>query len=223
MVAYKRIALLANSRKHSGRCLAGKEWVQGGGWIRPVSARPGEEVSEEERQYEDGSDPALLDIVDIPLVQAKPHACHTENWLFSDQYYWIKRGVLTWQQAVAMADRPATLWVNGSHTNAGLNDEMLTSVASLQPYSICMIHVPAVSIRVSKPWDKRVVRAHFEYNGTQYNLKVTDPKIERQYLAGSNGSYDIGECLLAISLAEPFVKGQGDSCQYKLIAAIIQP
>jgi hypothetical protein len=47
----KRIICLANSRKLSGRCLAGREFVDGcaGDWIRPVSSREHEEVSERER------------------------------------------------------------------------------------------------------------------------------------------------------------------------------
>ncbi len=48
----KRIVCLANSRKYSGRCIAGKELLadgRPGRWIRPVSARENEEVSEHER------------------------------------------------------------------------------------------------------------------------------------------------------------------------------
>src|SRR5688572_20697011 len=61
----KRIVCLANSRKLSGRCVAGIEIVdsQLSGWIRPVSVRQSHEVSEIEREYRDGSDPQVLDIV----------------------------------------------------------------------------------------------------------------------------------------------------------------
>ena len=74
MVTTKRIVCLANSRKLSGRCIAGRELINDfpGDWIRPVSTREHQEVSEYERQYNDGSDPKLLDILDIPLQKHQP-------------------------------------------------------------------------------------------------------------------------------------------------------
>src|ERR1700744_6789351 len=76
MAAYsKTILVLANSRKISGRCVAGKELVGTGfgGWIRPVSLRPAGELSEADRQFQDGTDPKLLDVVEIPMSRHLPH------------------------------------------------------------------------------------------------------------------------------------------------------
>jgi Dual OB-containing domain len=88
----KRLVCLANSRKLHGRCIAGRELLAGrpGEWVRPVSDREHEEVSEYERQYEDGSDPRILDIIDVPLIapRASPH--QPENWLLDPGMYWRK-------------------------------------------------------------------------------------------------------------------------------------
>jgi hypothetical protein len=94
----KRIVCLANSRKPpSGRCIAGKQVLEAGygPWIRPVSARPSAEVSEEERRYENGQDPRLLDIIDVPIIEAAPLLYQTENHIIDAEYYWVKKGQLT--------------------------------------------------------------------------------------------------------------------------------
>jgi hypothetical protein len=47
-------------------------------------------------------------------------------------------------------------------------------------------------------------------------LWVTDPLIERQYLAGENGDYAVGECFITVSLGEPL-----EGFCYKLVATVI--
>ena len=88
--AVKRILCLANSRKLSGRCIAGREIIADNpeAWIRPVSKREHQEVSEEESRYEDGTEPAVLDVINVPLVGPHPHLYQQENWLLDPDYYW---------------------------------------------------------------------------------------------------------------------------------------
>ena len=123
----KRMVCLANSRKRlAGRCVAGRvlENGQPTGWIRPVSNREHEEVSECERQYQDGSEPRLLDVIDVPLIESKPKGYQTENWLLDPGGKWIKRGQVAWEDLDQLSDPVADLWTNRMRTFHGRNDKI---------------------------------------------------------------------------------------------------
>ncbi|KFA92633.1 dual OB domain-containing protein [Archangium violaceum] len=219
----KRIVCLANSRKLSGRCIAGKI-MRGnapGAWVRPVSDREHEEVSYEERQYEDGSDPSLLDIIDIHFVEARPKDHQKENKLLDARYYWEKVGRLTWDDLTQLVDNVQELWSNGDSTYHGLHDRVSLADAKTFGYSLVFICVDDLRISVFAPGlsfgnAKRRVQAAFSYNGIQYQLWVTDPVVEKLYLAKKNGEFDLGEAYITVSLGEP----KDGEC-YKLVAAII--
>ena len=225
----RRILCLANSKKLAGRCIAGRE-VNGtaaGPWIRPVSARPSEEVSENERQYQDGSDPRLLDVIDVPLLHAVPHACQVENWLLDPGYYWTRVRSAGWAELQQFVETPTTLWANGHSTYHGLFDEIPQAVADALPGSLYLIRVDELTLHVFPPSEafgnpKRRVQAHFTHRGMPYRLWVTDPVIERAYLAQADGYYTGGECCLTISLGEPFQKNDSSWHRYKLVAAIVE-
>ena len=61
-------------------------------------------MSEYERQYEDGSDPRLLDLIDVPLLSWKPGTFQQENWLLDPAYYWARAGRITWDELDAFID-----------------------------------------------------------------------------------------------------------------------
>ena len=225
MHGLKRIVCLANSRKLTGRCIAGREWTeeQGvGSWLRPVSARENQEVSEYERQYKDGSDPRLLDIINIPVIGPQPKDYQTENWLLDSDYYWEKIGVFSSRDMPKLVDPIAPLWINGQSTYHGWNDKILLESADSVSNSLRLIHVERLNLAVFESGGafgnpKRRVQGQFIHAGTRYKLWITDPGYERAYLAKPNGIYNIGECYLTISLGEPF-----EGACYKLIAAIIR-
>ena len=226
MPNYKRIVCLANSRKTSGRCIAGKEIFPDGSvgeWIRPVSDRPTEEVSEYERQYEDGSDPRVLDVIGIPLKNALPKGFQQENWLLDPNYYWEKTDSVSWDDLSALADDPATLWINGYSTAKDKNNRIPISMTGSVESSLCLIRLSALELSVFAPGvafgdPKRRVQGRFQYGGEDYWIRVTDPRYEREYLQKPDGDYRIGECFLTVSLGDEY-RGHA----YKLIAAIIEP
>ena len=219
----KRIVCLANSRKLHGRCVAGREWNDGqaGRWIRPVSNREHQEVSEYERQYEDGSDPQVLDVIDVRLVEPRPRGFQAENWLLDPEYYWERAGRLSWFDLPELADPAARLWLDGHSTYNGRNDKIPLEIADSVGDSLKLVHVDDLQLSVFKPGEafgntKRRVQGRFSHEGICYCLWVTDPVYERQYLAKLDGTYSVGESFLTVSLGEPF-----GGAVYKLIASII--
>src|SRR5260370_25407614 len=132
MAVTKRIVCLANSRKLQGRCIAGRELVGGrpGPWVRPVSDRPNEEVSEYERQYSDGSDPRVLDVIDVPLLDRRSKGFQRENWLLDPSQYWEKVGQESWERLGARADKSGDLWINGYSTYNERNDPVTLARAA---------------------------------------------------------------------------------------------
>jgi hypothetical protein len=223
-VPIKRIVCLANSRKLGGRCIAGRERIgtQAGAWIRPVSARPHEEVSEHERQYVDGSDPKVLDVVDVPLIAARPRTYQQENWLLDPQAYWVRQGRVAWHDLGNLADAPAVLWRFGFSTYHGTHDRLPVDQAETLTTSLHLLRTDGITLSVFAPGaafgdPKRKVYGRFRHAGTDYRLRVTDPVYERAYLAQSDGDHRLGDCFLTVSLGEPF-----EGFCYKLVAAIIE-
>lgn len=224
MASTKRIVCLANSRKLRGRCVAGRELVgdKPRAWIRPVSDRPHEEVSEKERQYADGSDPLVLDIIDVPLREPRPKDYQQENWLLDPNEYWVKVGRFPWRDLERLAEAGGPLWINGYGTSKGQNDQIPLDKATTVRSSLKLVRVDALRLSVFRPGGafgntRRRVQARFRFAGNDYALWVTDPIVEGAYLSRSDGDYPLGESYLTISLGEPFK----NYC-YKLVAAVIQ-
>lgn len=224
MTIVKRIVCLANSRKLQGRCIAGIE-LSGThrlGWIRPVSAREHEEVSEYERQCEDGSDPRVMDVIDVPLLMAHPKNYQQENWTLDPDHYWRKVRRVPRIELARLADPDSPLWVNGHSTGNGENDNIPLDQAKGLTSSLRLLRVDELTLSVFKPGEafgnpKRRVQGRFSHLGTSYRLWVTDPGYEREYLKRPDGDYPLGECYLTVSLGEP----HNGAC-YKLVAAIME-
>lgn len=222
------ILCLANSRKPpSGRCMAGKKFVKGKSfeWIRPVSARPSHEVSEEERRYESGRKAQLLDIVTVPLARAAPCGHQVENHTLDADYYWSRAGRANWRQVAAAADRhDACFWSQSQSTYHGLNDKVAEAQVKKIGSSLKLVLVPEVEIRVRKESgyegnpSRRRVRASFSLEEESYLLSVTDPEIEESYLTSGDGDYQLGKAALCISLAEVW-----NGFAYRVVASVITP
>ncbi|MGH8387551.1 MAG: dual OB domain-containing protein, partial [Pseudomonas sp.] len=102
----KTIVCLANSRKLSGRCVAGLELTSGGKsiWIRPVSSRLGGELSDNDRRYKNGQEVQVLDKVSIVFKGPIPHGFQPENHLIDDEEYWSRTETATFDEVAALVE-----------------------------------------------------------------------------------------------------------------------
>lgn len=217
-----KIVCLANSRKISGRCIVGKI-VESNKWIRPVSSRENEEISEEERRYKNGKMPKLLDIISIPIKYYSPKLFQNENYLIDDGYYWKKQGLFI-ENMENLLDTPADLWGTLSSSYQGTFDRIPENNCTDYTNSLYLIKVESLKIVVrveGEEFDnaKRKVRAKFKYKNIDYFFPITDPIIEKEYLLKEDGTFKLSteNKYLCVSLGLPF-----NGYCYKFLASIIE-
>jgi hypothetical protein len=194
-----------------------------GGWIRSVSVRPSAEISLEERRYENGRDPQILDVLNIPMIAPVPRVHQTENHMIDAEQYWTKETALTWADLPALVERPASLWLNGASTYHGTNDCVAQIHAAQLISSLFLIRPESLIVQVQTEGGmfgrvKKRVRADFRYNGTGYNFIVTDPVAEQVFLLRDEGVFPVNNVYLCVSLTEAY---DGDGRCHKLVATII--
>lgn len=222
------IIVLANSRKHSGRCVAGLR-TDGQGWIRPIADSIEGTLHPRHYLLNNGSEPQLLDVIRVKVTHARPEKHHPENWIISFAF---------WE----LVSRPAPplLWtILQSHLITG--PSLLGNVLDRVPYAAFETSPTENSLALVEPEDfrwvvktnpsgERRVRIAFTLHDAPYDLSLTDPKTEQRLLGQPDGIYPYAAAgfsartfpLLTISLSEPFRKSLSDapSC-FKLAAAVL--
>lgn len=220
----KTILCLAASRKHRGYCFAGKD-IKTSEWIRPVSRRTDEEISNDECITSTGAKARLLDILEIPLLGAKSRGYQTENHLIDPSKQWKKKAEGTWQQVEdVLDDLDGPLWLNESESWGYSNNRVSESAIGGLDHSLVLVRPERLRINIGRKGgsyrdaDIRLVKAYFSHAGVNYTLAVTDPVIEGRFRAGPDRTEDITGAVVCISLGE-IHRGHA----YKLVAAIIEP
>lgn len=220
----KRIVCLANSLKDGGLCIAGREVLQGGfgGWIRPVGTPPHAELTYLAYRYADGSGPALLDLIDVPLLERMPNGHQTENHVIDGSRGWTKIGRCSFSRLSVLVERPATLWSNSSHTASGKLNCIERSEAAAEQTSLLLVDGTGLAVCVMPGrTGQKSFWGEFTLGGHLYKLCVTDPAVRDHFGTlpfGRHAFPESGKIFLTISLTEPY---EGDGRCHKLIAAVL--
>ena len=227
MTHLKTIICLANSIKHHPfRCVAGKEIQGTNSWIRPESSDAKNEgaLHPNQSKLQDGSQPKLLDILEISFVNSNSHGCQTENHLINEAVSWRKIGQSNYENIVGLLDAPNTLWTNNLSTRVGLNDSISRDDAIHLPNSLLLIRPANFRIKVTLDGggqyrEKLGIRGSFIWNNVNYRLKITDPNyMENINTYTVDQEYPIDDAIICVSISGLF---EQTNTHFKLIAAII--
>lgn len=204
---FEEILVLASSKKHGGRCVAGI--TKSGEWVRPVSGGPNGLFQTE--CGVDGRWPEVLDVVRFGYEKRLDDPAQPENVLI-DGSPWELRKRVPREEAYErlggfLAEGPALL---GNRGKAMPEKEAAKGVDA----SLALIEPAAgVSLIMRPPEDeegKHKPRVGFDFASRRYDLRLTDIPIEKAVRAAGVGEYNprdlgfdaAGPTLITVSLGE---------------------
>ncbi|MEX2216609.1 MAG: hypothetical protein WD768_21020 [Phycisphaeraceae bacterium] len=235
----KRLVILANSIKNQKRCVAGREvWYSPasghrlGAWVRPVGEVGKGELALEHSAMPDGSQPAVLDIIEVPLLEHAGDLTQPENWRLCPVRAWKKITSVPPVPLAILQERPNDLWHDWSQSTDRIAAEKVAAVGPseslflIRPRHFRLVASTKGEGPKGEPREHRRRRAVFEYGRSRYNLAVTDPTVDARYFTPfptvrervRKVSLPCGdECLLCVSRTPVFDDGN----HYKIVATVI--
>jgi len=209
-----RIICLANSYKHNGRCIAGID--ETGRWVRPVSSSKKRAIDKETRII-DGSEPQILDILEIPLHAHGPvEGCQPENKLLKDGQ-WKKVGQVRPKDLLKYCEDDSVILHNNlDHVRASC----FKMIPSYGWKSLQLVRNKNVVFEQDEN-NKAKWRVNFiNSKGNALSLRLTDPATCERLERGENISKD---CLLTVSMASGWNpdKQTAKRC-YKFVAGVVE-
>lgn len=219
MPSLTRMICLANSWKRGERCIAGITTI-GGQWIRAVSDLPDGQVPKEMRLI-GGTEPALLDILTIPLAKTGP------DFGFESENRSILPG--KWQRVGHIS--PAFLLKYCSNEEYILHNDLryvevpfMQSLPVAQRRTLQLVKVMEFSVRPlgvkyegSQKWEGSIVTE----KGQRLTTSITDPVFVRKLDLGYRPK---NPCLVTVSLSMPWrpADWEGEDPCWKLIAGVVE-
>jgi hypothetical protein len=209
-----QLICLANSWKHGDRCIAGINSLKGQ-WIRPVSDLPDGRIPKEMRLI-GGTEPALLEVLEIPLAKTGP------DFGFECENLSVLPG--TWRRVGKVP--PGFLNKYCSNEEYILhNDQRYVTVSYLQSLPISqrrtlqLVKAVELSVRTvgQAKWEGSLVTA----TGQRLTAMITDPVFIRRLELGYRPQ---NPYLVTVSLSMPWrpADWEGDDPCWKLIAAVVE-
>jgi len=218
LVRPTRIICLANSYKHTDRCIAGID-LETGKWVRPVSDLDDGRVPQKIRLI-DGKEPELLDILCIPLSDTGPDfGIESENRL-------ILPGKWLREEKASVTD-VCRYCKNEKHilhsTDKFVSPKYLASLHPEKRITLQLVETEEFSVK-PKPRDiggDQWLGSLKAKNGAELNkVSVTDPIYIRKFKQGQKPQ---NHCLITVGLSMPWPQSGAEEPRcWKLIVGIIE-
>ncbi len=171
-MATETIAIFANSIKHGGHCVAGKNIITKK-WVRIVSNCAGDALSDNQIRYTNpyGSYAVKpLQKIQMGFTRAAPLVHQPDNYVRNSEQ-WTQNYSLSSGDLSNYLDTPTDLW---GRTNS-VNYESIENCIINITQSLYLIKVESLRLYVND-YHKR--RASFTYNNISYDLPVTSPNFD---------------------------------------------
>ncbi len=214
-----QIICLANSWKRGDRCIAGINSLKGQ-WIRPVSNLPDGRIPKEMRLI-DRREPALLDILEIPLAKTGPDfdfECENLSVLPGN---WRKVGQVPPAYLNKYCSQEEYILHNDQRS---VTVNFMQSLPVEQRRTLQLVKAVEFSVRTmgqrfegGEKWEGSIVTT----NGQRLTATITDPVFTRRLELGYRPK---NFCLVTVSLSMPWrpADWEGEESCWKLIAAVVE-
>lgn len=218
----KLFVCLANSRKYSGRCIAGVELRYGADgrlrmvenaqhqpqWIRPISQSDFGELSAHWVRHI-----RLGDLVEVEITEG---GCHSNSYQ-SENVYFEKDSIKVVEKLPLTHERLEKLSLHESTPlfgSRGLAIPIERIAGLYSSLTFVKIQNPAIHWRDeigARPQE----RLNFTYNECEYNLALTDIEFVEKYMVDNDILQKANQVYLTVSLSMPY-----ESKLYKLAAGV---
>ena len=217
-----QIICLANSWKLEERCIAGIN-LQTGKWVRPICDRfPNDGRVPEDVRLIEGKEPALLEVLEIPLKNSGPDFGFESENLTITAGKWQKLGQVKPTDLLKYCDNsPYILHDDRKYVTV----TFLQSLPFPERKTLQLIYVPQLSIR-GEPnstggmkWKGNLTT---NKGTTLSNIRITDPEFIKKL---DNSYYPQNPCLVTVSLSMPFIPyedWEGGAPCWKLMAGVVE-
>jgi hypothetical protein len=215
-MSYRDIVILANSRRHNGHCIAGKD-IATGEWIRPINTLGRGQIRQDPSAFLDEdlktltgspSGPQLLDCVRIGFEGRCPLYYQPEN-IAIDGLTWERRSSFAYSRIHELIDPPETCCLQDTDPYyKTIPAKDLLAHPATTSLSFIRLHLQSNNVVISHTTSQAGNPQHrlaFNYGVKRYNLPITDYRYEQLVAQSANDDAGIfNDCFVTIGLGEKY-------------------